>query len=148
MTIHQLQSDDEITAAFPLMRELRDRLHADTFLREVRRQQAQGYELIGAFADGRLVALAGVRRTHTLSRGEHLFIDDLVTDAAVQGRGYGSALIRWLAVRAAEEGIPRLHLDSRITAKGFYQRLGFTFHTSIPCWLDVSNYLAEGRTTL
>ena len=148
MTIHQLQSDDEITAAFPLMRELRDRLHADTFLREVRRQQAQGYELIGAFADGRLVALAGVRRTHTLSRGEHLFVDDLVTDAAVRGRGYGSALIRWLAVRSAEEGIPRLYLDSRITAKGFYERLGFTFHTSIPCWLDVSNYLAEGPITL
>ena len=89
MTIHPLQSDEEITAAFPLMRELRDRLHSDTFLGEVRRQQAQGYELIGAFADGRLVALAGVRRTHTLSRGEHLFIDDLVTDAAVQGRAHG-----------------------------------------------------------
>jgi GNAT superfamily N-acetyltransferase len=148
MTIHQLRSDDEITAAFPLMRELRDRLHADTFLQEVRRQQAQGYELIGAFADGRLVALAGVRRTHTLSRGEHLFIDDLVTDAAVQGHGYGSALVRWLAVRAAAEGIPRLHLDSRHTAKGFYEKMGFTFHTSIPCWLDVSNYLAEATTTL
>ena len=148
MTIHQLRSDDEITAAFPLMRQLRDRLHADTFLQEVRRQQAQGYELIGAFADGRLVALAGVRRTHTLSRGEHLFVDDLVTDASVQGCGYGSALVRWLAVRAAAEGIPRLHLDSRITARGFYERLAFTFHTSIPCWLEVSNYLAEAATTL
>ncbi len=148
MTIHQLRSDGEIKAAFPLMRQLRDRLHAGTFLREVRRQQVQGYELIGGFADGRLVALAGVRRTHTLSRGEHLFIDDLVTDAGVQGCGYGSALVRWLAVRAAAEGVPRLHLDSRITAKGFYERLGFTFHTSIPCWLELSNYLAEATTTL
>ena len=148
MTIHQLRSDDEIKAAFPLMLQLRDRLHDDTFLQEVRRQQAQGYELIGAFADGRLVALAGVRRTHTLSRGEHLFIDDLVTDAAVQGHGYGSVLVRWLAVRAAAEGIPRLHLDSRISAKGFYERLGFTFHTSIPCWLEVPNSLADATTTL
>jgi GNAT superfamily N-acetyltransferase len=148
MTIHELRSDDEITAACPLMLQLRERLHAGTFLQEVRRQQAQGYELIGAFADGRLVALAGVRRTHTLSRGEHLFIDDLVTDTAVQGRGYGSALMRWIAVRAAAEGIPCLHLDSRITARGFYERLGFTFHTSIPCWLEVSNYLAEATTTL
>ena len=148
MTIHQLRSDDEIKAAFPLMLQLRDRLHADTFLQEVRRQQAQGYELIGAFADGRLVALAGVRRTHTLSRGEHLFLDDLVTDAAVQGHGYGSVLVRWLAVRAAAEGIPRLHLDSRISAKGFYERLGFTFHTSIPCWLEVPNSLADATTTL
>ena len=148
MTIHQLVSDEEITAAFALMHQLRDRLHAGTFLQEVRRQQAQGYELIGGFAEGRLVALAGVRRMHTLSRSEHLFIDDLVTDASVQGCGYGSALVRWLAVRAAAEGIPRLHLDSRITARGFYERLGFTFHTSIPCWLEVSNYLAKATTTL
>jgi hypothetical protein len=83
--IRELRSDSEIIAAFPLMSELRDRIQADTFLAEVRRQQAQGYELIGAFEGGRLVALAGVRRTHTLSRGEHLFVDDLITEARVRG---------------------------------------------------------------
>ena len=148
LDIHELRSDSEITAAFPLMSALRDRIRADTFLADVRRQQIQGYELIGAFADGRLVALAGVRRTHTLSRGEHLFVDDLVTDAPVQGAGHGSALMRWLAERAAAEGLKRIDLDSRITAKGFYERLGFTFHTSIPCWLDVSKYLAEAESVL
>jgi ribosomal protein S18 acetylase RimI-like enzyme len=148
LDIHELRSDSEITAAFPLMSALRDRIRADTFLADVRRQQIQGYELIGAFADGRLVALAGVRRTHTLSRGEHLFVDDLVTDAQVQGAGHGSALMRWLAERAAAEGLMRIDLDSRITAKGFYERLGFTFHTSIPCWLDVSKYLAEAESVL
>jgi len=130
------------------MRTLRDRIEPGTFLGEVRRQQAMGYELIGAFVDRRLVALAGVRRMHTLSRGEHLFVDDLVTDAAVQGCGHGTALVRWLALRAAAEGIPHIHLDSRNTARGFYEKLGFTFHSSIPCWLDISNYLAEGGTTL
>ena len=148
LDIHELRSDSEITAAFPLMSALRDRIRAETFLADVRRQQIQGYELIGAFADGRLVALAGVRRTHTLSRGEHLFVDDLVTDAQVQGVGHGSALMRWLAERAAAEGLTRIDLDSRITAKGFYERLGFTFHTSIPCWLDVSKYLAEAESVL
>lgn len=148
MTIHELRSDDEIKAAFPLMRTLRDRLEAGTFVHEVRRQQALGYELIGAFADSRLVALAGVRRTHTLARGEHLFVDDLVTDVTVQGHGYGTALVRWLALRAAAEGLSRIHLDSRDSARGFYERLGFTFQTSIPCWLDISNYLAEAEATL
>ena len=146
--IHTLRSDSEITAAFPLMSTLRDRIRAGTFLAEVRRQQAEGYELVGAFADGRLVALAGVRRSHTLSRGEHLFVDDLVTEAHVRGAGHGSALIHWLAKRAASEGLTRIDLDSRITAKGFYERLGFTFHTSVPCWLDVSKYLAEAEGVL
>jgi GNAT superfamily N-acetyltransferase len=145
MTIHELRSDDEINAAFPLMRELRDRIQAATFLQEVRRQQADGYELIGAWVEGRLVALAGVRRAHTLSRGEHLFIDDLVTDSSLHAQGYGSALVRWLAARAAAEGIERIHLDSRNTARGFYERLGFVFQTSMPCWLDIAKYLADPK---
>jgi GNAT superfamily N-acetyltransferase len=139
----ELRSNKEITAAFPLMSTLRDRIRADTFVGEVRRQQAEGYELIGAFDGTRLVALAGVRRAHTLARGEHLFVDDLVTDETLRGAGHGSALMRWLAIRAAAEGIERIYLDSRITAKGFYEKLGFTFHTSVPCWMDVPKSLAE-----
>jgi GNAT superfamily N-acetyltransferase len=148
LTIRELRSDDDVRAAFPLMATLRDRIQGDTFLAEVRRQQGQGYGLIGAFAGGRLVSLAGVRRTHTLSRGEHLFVDDLVTDESVRGAGHGAALVRWLAERAASEGIARIYLDSRLTAKGFYEKLGFTFHTSVPCWLDVPKYLAEARSVL
>ena len=137
-TYRVLRSDDEIQAAFPLMAELRDRIRADTFLAEVRRQQAQGYELIGAYSDGRLVALAGVRRTHTLSRGEHLFVDDLVTAGTLHGQGHGTGLLRWLAKRSAAEGLRRMYLDARITARGFYEKLGFTFLTSIPCSIDLA----------
>jgi dUTP pyrophosphatase len=141
-----LESDDEIRQAFGLMSALRDRIRAETFLPEVRRQQAQGYELVGGFLDGRLVALAGVRRTHTLARGEHLFVDDLVTAADDRGRGCGKAVMRWLAERAVADGIPRIHLDARITAKGFYEHLGFAFHTSVPCGIDADRLLHPPST--
>ena len=134
----ELRSDDEIDAAFPLMSVLRPRIRRETFLSEVRRQQDQGYELVGAFSEGRLVALAGVRRTHTLSRGPHLFVDDLVTDPGLNGRGHTTGLMQWLGARAAAEGIPRVYLDSRDTARGFYEQLGLTFLTSTPCWIDSS----------
>lgn len=147
-TFAELRSDAAIAAAFPLMAALRDRIRAPTFVAEVRRQQCQGYELIGAFADGRLVALAGVRRTHTLARGEHLFVDNLVTDEGARGRGHGGALLRWVASRAAAEGIDRLYLDSRITARGFYEQAGFTFHSSIPCWVEIPKLLAEAPGVL
>lgn len=137
MTFRELRSDAEILSAFPLMAMLRARIRRDTFLAEVRRQQQDGYELVGGFEEGRLVTLAGVRRTHTLSRGEHLFVDDLVTDESVRGRGYGRLTIEWLSERARNEGLSRLYLDSRLTARGFYEKNGFTFHTSIPCWRDV-----------
>jgi ribosomal protein S18 acetylase RimI-like enzyme len=137
LTCRQLQTDQEIRDAFPLMASLRDRIRRETFVAEIRRQQVQGYELIGAFEGSRLVALAGVRRSHTLSRGEHLFVDDLVTAPDARGRGHATDLLRWLAVRAVAEGTPRLYLDSRDTARGFYAKLGFRFLTSIPCWIDV-----------
>ena len=148
LTIHELRSDDEITRAFPLMSALRDRVRPETFLSEVRRQQRDGYELFGACDGDVLVALAGVRRTHTLARGEHLFVDDLVTAESVRGSGHGRVLMGWLARRAAAEGVGRIYLDSRLTAKGFYERLGFVFLTSIPCSLELGKALAEPPAVL
>ena len=138
MVFKALETDQEIADAFPLMSALRDRIRAETFVAEIRRQQQDGYELIGGFDEGRLVTLAGIRRSHTLSRGEHLFVDDLVTDESSRGRGYGRETMAWLAAMARTERIPRIYLDSRLTARGFYERVGFTFLTAIPCWLDVT----------
>jgi GNAT superfamily N-acetyltransferase len=137
MDICELQTDNEILQAFPLMRTLRDRIAAVTFLNEVRLQQRQGYRLIGGFDADALLVLAGVRRAHTLSRGDHLFVDDLVSAPSARGRGHGRVMMQWLARSAASDGIPRIYLDARITARGFYEKLGFVFHTSIPCWIDV-----------
>jgi GNAT superfamily N-acetyltransferase len=138
MDIRELRTDGEIAGAFPLMRALRDRLREEAFLAEIRRQQVEGYRLYGGFDGERLVCLAGVRRSHTLSRGEHLFVDDLVTLEAERGKGRGAAMLRWLGERARAEGLARIYLDSRATAKGFYEKQGFTFLTSIPCWLETS----------
>lgn len=137
MEIRELQSDAAIAEVFPLMKTLRERIARETFLEDVRRQQAQGYHLLAGFRNGVPVVLAGIRRAHTLSRGDHLFVDDLVSEAGVRGAGHGRFMMQWLARHARSEGIPRIYLDARITAKGFYEKLGFTFHTSIPCWVDV-----------
>ena len=138
MIYKKIESDPYSSDAFPLMSSLRDRIRDETFVDEIRRQQQDGYELIGGFDDGRLVTLAGIRRSHTLSRGAHLFVDDLVTDESVRGHGYGREMMDWLFALARTESIPRIYLDSRSTARGFYERIGFTFLTAIPCWIDVS----------
>ncbi len=94
MDIRELSSDAAIAAGFPLAAQLRDRVREETFLAEVRRQQLEGYHLFGGFEEGRLVCLAGVRRSHTLSRGEHLFVDDLVTTEEARGQGRGAEMMR------------------------------------------------------
>ena len=68
-TFTELRSNVQINEAFPLMSVLRDRIRADTFLAEVRRQQCQGMSSSARSRTATLVALAGIRRAHTLSRG-------------------------------------------------------------------------------
>lgn len=136
IAVWELTTDEQITGAFPLMVELRPHLQAEPFLETVRRQQRDGYRLFGGFSGERFVALAGVRQARTLSRGPHLFVDDLVTARAEQGKGHGTAMLRWLAGHAATRGLPRIYLDSRDTALGFYRQLGFQASNALPCWID------------
>ena len=139
LEVRLIETDEAIAAAFPFVLQLRPRLRdggAAGFVRVVRLQARDGYRLFGAFRADRLVGLAGVRIAHTLSRGPHLFVDDLVTDESVRGQGVGTAFVRWLRGHAAEQGLPRVYLDIREAARRFYERLGGTFMTSIPCWIE------------
>src|SRR5437899_1640111 len=135
LQVRELESDAEIRAALPLMRFLRERLvaDADAFLEQVRRQEEEGYRLIGGYVDDKLVTLAGVRPQHTLARGPHAFVDDLVTLPQEQGKGYGTALLNHIAAQAAENGLPKVYLDARASALSYYDKLGFRFLTSVPC---------------
>jgi Acetyltransferase (GNAT) family len=85
-----------------------------------------------------LAWLAGGRRSNTLERGEHPFVDDLVTLSEERHRGRGAEMIRRLAEQAREESLARICLDSRATAKAFddldsvLARLGALFRLSFP----------------
>ena len=52
------------------------------------------------------------------------------------GKGYATELLKYVAVQAAANGLPRVHLDSRASALGFYDKLKFTMLTSVPCWIE------------
>jgi GNAT superfamily N-acetyltransferase len=136
--VRELSTDEEIAAAFPLVVQLRTHLERETFLATVRSQQAAGYRLYGGFEQGQLVTAAGVRNAQTLSRGPHLFVDDLVTFDTEQGKGYATAILRWLASDAKSRGFTRIFLDSRESAIGYYKQVGFEFIKATPCWIDVA----------
>jgi len=143
LRIVQLVTDDQIADVFRLVAQLRPRVTRETFVAEVRRQEANGYAAAAGNVDGVPVVFAGYRPAHTLARGPHLFVDDLVTDESVRGQGHGRAMLRWLAGRALELGLPRVHLDSRDTARGFYADAGFEFSTSIPCSIDAQRLIRD-----
>jgi GNAT superfamily N-acetyltransferase len=98
------------------MRALRTH-HGDeqAFVRRVDEQQRpEGYRLVGAFEDGRCVAVAGFRSGHNLAWGDFMYVDDLSTLPEARGRGLGAALLEWCQEEARRLGCGELHLDSGV----------------------------------
>ncbi len=106
----------DTAVAFEAMRALRT--HYDDEGEFVRRvdevQRPEGYRLVGAFEDGRCVAVAGFRVIHNLAWGDCLYVDDLSTHPDGRRRGHGRALLAWCAAEAERLGCGQLHLDSGV----------------------------------
>jgi GNAT superfamily N-acetyltransferase len=123
ISVRIARSDQDIQRCFVVMRQLRDHLQEEEFLPTVRSQQAGGFQLAFAEVDREVRAVAGFRFIDNLHSGRILYVDDLVTDAAVRSQGYGRALLDWLVEQARSMGCSRLELDSgvqRFDAHRFY----------------------------
>ena len=116
---------------------------AETFGRRVDEvQRPEGYRLVARFDDaGEVVAVAGFRTGHSLSRGHYLFVDDLVTRPDRRGEGHGKAVLDWLRAEAGRLGCDEVHLDSgtqRHGAHRFYLREGFDISSFHFCFAGAS----------
>jgi ribosomal protein S18 acetylase RimI-like enzyme len=120
----------EWAAVFPIVAQLRPHLDAAEFLDQVRRQSHSGYELVGAFRNGRLIGLLGMRPVHTLVRGPHLHVDDIVIEESERRAGGGRALMAFAEADARARGMTAVFLDARPAAIGFYQAIGYELHTT------------------
>lgn len=136
MNIALATSDQDILAAYPVMRELRPHITQEKFLQRVTTQEAAGYRLAICRNADRPVAVAGFRISENLAWGRHLYVDDLVTHPGQRSQGHGTALLNWLRDHAKAQGCGQLHLDSgmqRKDAHRFYEREGMvkaSFHFS------------------
>jgi GNAT superfamily N-acetyltransferase len=101
------------------MRELRSHhRNLEAFVRRVDEvQRPQGYRLVGAFEDERVVAVAGFRVIESLAWGRSLYVDDLSTLSEARRRGHAAALLDWCAEEARRAGCGELHLDSGLGAE-------------------------------
>ena len=113
----------EWAAAFRLVVQLRPHLIETEFLRQVQRQSHSGYELLGAFTGDEIIGVLGMRPVHTLARGLHLHIDDIVVDESRKRMGVGRALMGYAETDAMARGMGAVYLDAR-----FYERNGYQLH--------------------
>lgn len=127
MEIRHADSDDDVTACWPVMAQLRPHIPPAAFLAQVRRQQADGYRLAAVWEAQRVRAVAGFRISESLAWGRYMYVDDLVTDESERSRGHGARLFAWLVEQSRALGCAQLHLDSgvqRFRAHRFYLREG------------------------
>lgn len=120
-------SSTEWAQAYPVIAQLRALDEAE-FLIRTQRQSYSGYELVAAFQGETIVGVIGMRPVHTLARGAHLHVDDLVVDENVRGSGAGRALMAYAEAEARARGMTAIFLDARPDAIPFYERECFALH--------------------
>ncbi len=127
-------TDSDIADCFDVYVQLRQHLkNPDDLVARVRRQQAEGFQLALIRVDGAVRAVAGFRIYENLFAGQHMYVDDLVTDANCRSTGLGHELMEWLIDYARQHQCAELHLDSgvqRFEAHRFYlrERMHITSH--------------------
>lgn len=115
--------------AYGLISQLRN-ISEEKFIESVRIQTMNGYELVGAFGDEKMLGLMDFRPVHTLARGSHLHVDDLVVDESLRSTGIGKKLLDFATAESESRDMNFVFLDARQQAIPFYERNGFVPHTS------------------
>jgi GNAT superfamily N-acetyltransferase len=134
--VRELGPGEERLAATALL-ELRPHLETPAAVaRRVEAQRADGYRVVASFEPGEedAAAVAGFRIGESLAWGRYLYVDDLVTRAALRGRGHADAVMAWVEEEARRAGCGQLHLDSgvgadRADAHRFYFGHGLTINS-------------------
>ncbi|MFI5669577.1 GNAT family N-acetyltransferase [Streptomyces sp. NPDC051704] len=98
------EDESAVRRCWPVFSQLRPHLDEDGFAERWRTQSAEGYRIVCLEEDGEVRVAAGFRVMHTMISGRILYLDDLVTDEAVRGRGLGSHMLTALKAIAADEG--------------------------------------------
>lgn len=121
-------TDAEIAASFPVLHELRPHLQdAAELVARVRRQEKEGYRLLTARRDGRVIGAAGYRMQENLIRGPFVYVDDLVVLESERRGKLGARLLDEVERIALDAGCGWLVLDTGLgnaLGQRFYFRWG------------------------
>ena len=121
-------TDADIESCFPAFSALRPHLEQHHFIAQIRRQQAQSYQILALKHGGTVKSAAGFRFAESLSWGKIIYIDDLTTLPGETSQGFAGALIDWLIDYAQFNQYQGIHLDTGYTrhaAHRLYLRKGF-----------------------
>lgn len=127
--IKKIPLEQEWRTIFPLIHQLQPHLDEEMFHTLVGEMLSQGYEMVGLYVEGKLVAVAGYGVLTNLYFKRHLWLYDLVTASGERSKGYGKTLLTYLEELAKEQGCQTIALCSRfdrVDAHRFYiEKMGY-----------------------
>lgn len=140
LQVKELQTEQEILAAFPVMRQLRTHLDESSYLNLVLdAQKNDNYKLYALLDDQEIVAVTGFKPMITLYYGRFVWVCDLVTDINKRSHGYGEKLLSFVHEWAKDHHYESVALSSglnRTDAHRFYEermdydKVSYVFKTS------------------
>lgn len=141
LTIKELQSQHDIMAAFPVIKQLRQHLDETTYLELVTEAKATDmYKMFALFDQDEMVAVTGFKPMITLYYGRFVWVCDLVTCKDKRSHGYGEKLLSFVHEWAKDNDYEAVSLSSglkRADAHRFYEekmdynRVSYVFKTPL-----------------
>lgn len=141
VTIKEIQSQNEVLEAFPVMKQLRTHLDERTYLELVKdAQEKDRYKMFALLDGNKIVAVTGFKPMITLYYGRSVWICDLVTDINKRSNGYGEKLLTYVHQWAKENkyesvalssGLPRTDAHRFYEDKMHYDRVSYVFKTDL-----------------
>lgn len=128
LEVRELVSESDWRLAFPIFHAMRPSLSQEGLLGRRETLQRDGYQLLGLWHNGHIVAVAGIQFLPHILRDTELRVHDLATDPNHRSSGFGAYLLAHIEGIAQHVGCSRVLLYSRNTnerAHMFYEREGY-----------------------
>lgn len=128
MQIKEVQTHEEITKIFDVLKQIYENLNRETYIENLQNMMQSGYKMAGVFENQTCVGVVGIRITHKIQFGKTLEIEDFMIDRQKRGIGIGKMLMRFVDWKAMEFNcktiIANLH-SKRQESQKIFAREGF-----------------------
>jgi len=128
MEVRILNSEDELKAVVPVLRQLRPHFDLNELVARIKFQQKRGYKLAYVVSGENVLCVAGFVAGYKLGWGKHIYIDDLAAGEEHRSAGAEKILMEWFKTYAKINGYEAIHLDSsvlRFPSHKLYLESGF-----------------------
>ncbi|WP_035512634.1 GNAT family N-acetyltransferase [Halalkalibacillus halophilus] len=141
LKVQELQTQNEILEAFPVMNQLRTHLDKESYLELIlEAQEKDRYKLFALIDEDEMVAVIGFKPMITLYYGRFVWVCDLVTNQQKRSKGYGEILLNHIHEWAKNNGYESVALSSGLSRseahrfyeeKMDYEKVSYVFKASL-----------------